>query len=102
MKESPAKKRKLNSRIKDAKEDNHKIIQEEKKKKTKKETEKNDKKIDKKKRKTRNSKKNSNKKHKLKSAICNLYFYVNLICYIAQHFRKEAKKERRDVSIRIG
>ena len=40
MKESPAKKRKLNSRIKDAKEDNHKIIQEEKKKKTKKETEK--------------------------------------------------------------
>ena len=67
MKESPAKKRKLNSRIKDAKEDNHKIIQEEKKKKTKKETEKNDKKTDKKKRESRNSKKNSNKKHKLKS-----------------------------------
>ena len=34
MKESPTKKRKLNSRIKDAKEDNHKIIQEERKKET--------------------------------------------------------------------
>ena len=46
MKNSPAKKRKLNSRIKDAKDDNHKIIQDEKKKKTKKETEKNDKKTE--------------------------------------------------------
>ena len=35
MKNSPAKKRKLNSCIKDAKEDNHKIIQDEKKKRPK-------------------------------------------------------------------
>ena len=67
MKKSLAKKRKLNFRIKDAEEDNHKIFQKEKKKKTKKETEKNDKKTDKKKHENRNSKKNSNKKHKLKS-----------------------------------
>ncbi len=67
MKKSPAKKRKLNFRIKDAEEDNHKIFQDEKKKKTKKETEKNDKKTDKKKHESGNSKKNSNKKHKLKS-----------------------------------
>ena len=76
MKESPAKKRKLNSRIKDAKEDNHKIIQEEKKKKTKKETEKNDKKIGKKKRETRNSKKNSNKKHQLRSGNLKFIFLL--------------------------
>ena len=44
MKKLPAKRRKLNSRIKDAEEDNHKNFQNEKKKKTKKETEKNDKK----------------------------------------------------------
>ena len=67
MKKSPAKRRKLNSRIKDAEEDNHKNFQNEKKKKTKKETEKNDKKADKKKQEIGNSKKNSNKKHKLKS-----------------------------------
>ena len=67
MKKSPAKRRKLNSRIKDAKEDNHEIFRNEKKKKTKEETEKNDKKADKKKHEIGNSKKNSNKKHKLKS-----------------------------------
>ena len=67
MKKLPAKRRKLNSRIKDAEEDNHKNFQNEKKKKTKKETEKNDKKADKKKHEIGNSKKNSNKKHKLKS-----------------------------------
>ena len=33
MKKSPAKRRKLNSRIKNAEEDNHKAIQDEKKKK---------------------------------------------------------------------
>ena len=76
MKESPVKNRKLNSRIKDAKEVNHKIIQEEKKKKTKKETEKNDKKISRKKRETRNSKKNSNKKHQLKSGNFIIYIYI--------------------------
>ena len=56
MKKSPAKRRKLNSRIKDAEEDNHKIFQDEKKKKIKKETEKNDKKADKKKHESGNSK----------------------------------------------
>ena len=35
MKKSPAKKRKLNSRIKDAEEDNHKTFQDEKKKRPK-------------------------------------------------------------------
>ena len=67
MKKSPAKKRKLSSRIGDAEEDNHKTFQDEMKKKTEKETEKNDKKADKKKYACGNSKKNSNKKHKLKS-----------------------------------
>ena len=68
MKKLPAKRRKLNSRIKNAEEDNHKTIQDEKKKKTKKETEKNDKKADKKKHGSeKKSKKNSNKKHKLKT-----------------------------------
>ena len=62
-----AKRRKLNSPIKDAEEDSHKIFQDEKKKKTKKETEKNDKTADKKKHESGNCKKNSNKKHKLKS-----------------------------------
>ena len=67
MKKSPAKRRKLNSRIKDSEEDNHKTFQiEKKKKKTEKETKKNDKKADEKKHVCGNSKKNSNKKHKLK------------------------------------
>ena len=72
MKKSPAKKRKLSSRIRDAEEDNHKTFQDKKKKKTKKETEKNDEKADKKKHAGGNSKKNSNKKHKLRSG--NFYF----------------------------
>ena len=76
MKKSPAKKRKLNSRIKDAEEDNHKTFQDEKKKKTEKETEKNDKKADKKKHARGNSKKNSNKKHKLKSGNFKFIFYT--------------------------
>ena len=66
MKKSPVKKRKLDTCIKDAEEDNHKIFQDEKKKKTKKKTEKNNKKTNKKKHENGNSKKNSNKEHKLK------------------------------------
>ena len=77
MKKSLTKKRKLNSCIKDAEEDNHKIFQKEKKKRPKRRQKRMIKRLIKKKHESENSKNNSNKKHKLKSGH---FKFIN--CYV--------------------